>query len=297
MTDGLVDPAAPAEPTAPAVPAAEPGVPAPSTETPSIIDKDGNFIEGWRETLDEDIRDEAMLKTIKGVKGMARAFVDTKRMVGKNKIAVPDENSSEGEWGEFHKAGGRPDTAADYNLTMPEGFPEQYYSVDRANAAQELFHKIGLSKKQSDILFKFNNDAVLADIKKTEQDDELAFAELQKNLYDGWGAAYDSKIHLGNIAMEHGSEGDEAYRARLVEKINKDPDLIRFASNLGGKFSEKGGILTPEVPTPGDIQTQINELMQEDVYINAKNAGHKAAVEKVARLFAAKHAQSPKGIT
>lgn len=253
-----------------------------------IIGEDGKFSENWRESLPEDIREEKCLQTFGDIQGMSKSLVHALRTVGKDKIVIPQTDE---EWSEFHKVGGRPDTAADYNLVRPEDFPEEHYSPELATTAMELFHKIGLSKTQADALFAFNNNTVLARLQTKKDTDAAARVELETALNQEWGNAFQQKKHLGNVAVEKGTAGDEEFRARLTGKFGDDPDFIRFASNLGSKFAEHGDIAVPTgIPTPADMQAKIDEEMTKPSYQTdyAKHgftkAQHKAQVDKVYRL-------------
>lgn len=262
----------------------------PSTPTvTSFIGEDGTFKEGWTGVLDEGYRNEKCLTTVKNFKNLAKFAVDTKRMVGENKIAIPSEKSTEQEWNEWYKAAGRPETSEDYNFKRPDSLPEEYWNPDFAKSAQTLMHKIGLSKKQAEALFKFNTENVM----KVRNDEKIAAETEMVNLKDGlfrdWGNAYEQKVHLGNCAVEEGCGGNVELKERIKEKFCNDPDFIRFAANLGSKFAEHKSPNFSSVPTPSDIQTKINELMQSDAYKNGRHPGHTAAVAAVQALFVQKH--------
>lgn len=267
--------------------------PAAPTEAPvALIDNEGNFREGWTGILDEDLRDNSFLNESKTIQGMARSVVSARSMVGKDKIPIPTEASSEEEWNAFYKVGGKPETAADYNLTRPEDFPEEHYSEDFAKAAQELFHKIHLSKKQSDALFEFNNTFNLQAIKAKVASDEQDSEKLKTGLYSDWGNAYEQKKHMGNIAIEEGTKKESPeFKQRIVEKYGNDPDLVRFMSNLGSKFAESTSPDAVQIPTPGAIKEQIATEQANPAYGSdwAKKGftkpQHKAQVEKVAALY------------
>jgi hypothetical protein len=264
-----------------------------SVETPPapLVDENGVLREGWLEKLDEDLRGESYLKEVKDVQGMARSVINARRMVGRDKIAIP---TTDEEWNVFHKVGGRPDTVADYNLVKPEDFPEEHYSQDLANAAMELFHKIGISKKQAEALFEFNNNNALVALKAKQDADAASYKEVEDALYKDWGNAYEQNKHLGNVAIEQAVTKDgkvnEELKVRLVEKFGNDPDFIRAFSNLGAKFAEHGDVAIPGIPTPGDIQAKIDDEMAHKSYSPdyAKHgftkAQHKAQVEKVYRM-------------
>ncbi len=272
-----------------AEPVVEPAVEA--QPAPSLVGSDGTLREGWRDTLDEDIREEKCLQTVKNFNGAMRSYVDARKAYGKEKIAIPNEASSDAEWDTFHAAGGRPETAGDYALARPEELPEEYYSQELATAAQDLFHKIGLNKKQADALFAFNNNNVIAQLATNAQNDELSATELKDKLYSDWGNAFEQKKHLGNVAVEQGTNGDVEFKERLTQKFGNDPDFIRYSANLGAKFSEAGSPDAKTIPTPDDIQTTIDDEIVKPVYGTdyAKHgftkAQHQAQVKKVSLLF------------
>ena len=249
-----------------------PVVETPAVEAPVHFNNDGTFGDGWQGTLDEGLRDENSLTTFKNVNDLAKSFVATKSMVGKNTMEIPNETSSELVWDAFHKAGGKPDTVGDYNLKAPDGFPEEVlekvFPKARLESWQDRFFKAGISKKAADqFIVDFAQD-MLADLQAMKQTEEMELTELTNGLSTDWGAAYDQKIHLGNMAIEEGTMGDVEFKARIVAKIQKDPDLTRFTANLGGKFAEGKSPNFTTVPTPGDFQNQIDKIQENSLYLN-----------------------------
>lgn len=270
-----------------AAPPVEPGTPAAPV---ALADENGVLREGWLDSLEEDLRGESYLKEAKDVQGLAKGTVHARRMVGKDKMVIPTEESGEDVWNEYHKIGGRPDTAADYNFVKPDDFPAEHWNDEFATKVQEILFKGGASKKLATELLAFNLETVLKAVQAKVQTDEFALDKLNNALDAEWGLARDQKMHLGNIAVVEGAKGkdgivNEEFKARLVEKINKDPDLIRFTSNLGGKFSEHGIVHDAGIPTPSDMDTKIKEEMAKDSYMNIKHPNHENQVQLVQRLF------------
>lgn len=289
-----------------------------STQTETIpapiVAADGNFAENWPKMLtDQSLHDDKTLETFKNVESLAKSYVHVRKQVPMNKVVIPNEASTDEEWGEFHKAGGRPDTAADYNYVRPEALPEEHWNQDFANAAQEILFKGGASKKLADALLELNVQTTLATLKAKGEAEEAAVKEIEEALYRDWGKAFEQKKHLGNVAIQQGVTKmervgtethevvDEEFKARLTDKFGNDPDFIRYSSNLGAKFAEHGDISVPGVPTPGDIQTQIDNEVANPAY-SADYAAkgftkqqHQAQVQKVSRLFQEKAAATKTG--
>jgi hypothetical protein len=108
---------------------AEGQVEAPVVETPEttptpFVNEDGTFTKDWTKALDPELQSDKTLATFKSAKDLAKSYVNARSMIGKGKVAIPNETSTEGEWNEYYKAGGRPETAADYGLKAPDGLEE-----------------------------------------------------------------------------------------------------------------------------------------------------------------------------
>lgn len=282
------------EPT-PTIAPPEPAPPEPVVPV-SMIGKDGNFVKDWQRLLDDEtLHEDKTLQTQNNLNSLAKSYVHVRKQVPLDKIAIPNENTTDEEMEAFYIAGGRPPTAVDYNIARPEDFPEEHWNADLALAAQDLFHKIGLNSKQAAAINEFNNANIMAAIKSQNDAIITNRQEIKDGLYKDWGAAYEAKKHQGNYAVEKGTGGDEDFKTRLCAKFGDDPDFIRFTSNLGGKFAEHGDIVESKIPTPGDIQTEINKEMQTEAYKSGRHPDHKAAVQKVARLFQEKNKVTPTG--
>jgi hypothetical protein len=155
------------------------------------------------------------------------------------------------------------------------------------NGFQDLFHKLGLSQKQVDAIVAYNDELTLAKMKTMEQEEEDSSNMVQDQLRKDWGLAYDQNVHRGNVAIDKDKdvELDPAYKARLLDKINKDPDLIRFASNMGYKFVEHKIVEDPGIPSPIDIQKQIADTIADPRYTSKDLSVRQPLIDKVNRLY------------
>ena len=256
-------------------------------ETPVYFGADGTLNDGWKSTLPEGYRDEKSLPNTGDAKILAKMFVDTKRMVGKNVIAVPSDISTESEWEAYHKADGRPETVADYNLATPEGFPDeiksQVFPEGRLEKWQERFFKAGVSKKGADaFISEFAND-MLADYQNMQQLKEQSKMELVSELATEYGAAFDQKMHLGDIAIEEGTGGDPEMKEALAY-LRDDPVAVKMLVNLGEKFSEGKPPSYSAIPTPGDYQDQIDALQADPLYMSGTQAQRMKIANKIMAL-------------
>lgn len=257
-------------------------VPAQTVQTTSFVKEDGTFAEKWTESLDSDLRDEKTLSLFKNVKDLAKSYANARKMIGKDKIGVPNEKSTPQEWEAFYEAGGRPKTVADYKLDYPKDMPVPE-NVDMRKQFTELAHKSGLSQKQLSDIYNFYNDFVKKEVVGMQQSQELAKDEAINSLKETWGKAYEQRIHYGNVALEKGAVGDDELKQRLIDKFGSDPDFIKYSSNLGNLFAEHKTIST-DIPTPSDYQTQIETLMENPLYKNGTQAQRMRIANQIVQL-------------
>lgn len=262
-----------------------PVVPAPIVPETVYFGTDGTLAEGWQRTLDESLREEKSLSTFKTVGDLAKSFVNTKSMVGKNTMEIPTDASNEIVWDAYYKAGGKPETVADYNLKAPDGFPEevmeQVFPKGRLETWQGRFFKAGISKKAADQFIADYAQDILTDLQSIKQTKEQEEIELINGLSADWGAAYDQKIHLGNLAIEDATDGDTEFKARVVAKVQKDPDLTRVLAHFGVYVAEGKPPNFANIPTPADLQVQIDEIIANPLYLNGTTKERMKLAEQV----------------
>ena len=156
---------------------------------------------------------------------------------------------------------------------------------------QDLFKKIGISKKQSDAISAYNSEQMISQLTTMAQKSEMDFNILKDGLTKKWGLAFEQNTHLGNIAIDKGAikgadgKVDLDAKERLIEKINKDPDLIEFASNLGSLFSEHKIVEDSNIPSIGDMDSKIREAQAHPAYMDGRHIEHDRQVQLVSHLI------------
>jgi len=253
----------------------------------ALMDVEGNFSETWRDSLDDDIKSEKCLESVKDIKSMARSYVHAQRMVGKEKVAIPGKESTDAEWMDFYKATGQPETPEDYGFAKPEDMPDEMFDADFAKSASMAIHELGMNVKQAQGLFKFWNDYAGKQVTASNQAQELENEELKQNFISKYGNKAEEMKHLGNVAVNRGSDNDTEFEARIAQKFGNDMDFVQLMVNLGGKFAEHKLIPLPGDATQSvaDLQTEINEAMKDDAYMTESHPNHKHQVAVISNLY------------
>ena len=66
-------------------------------------------VSDWRSGLPEDVAGDPSLADIKDVSSLAKSYVHAQRMVGRDKVSIPQEGAGEDEWNSFYDRLGRPE--------------------------------------------------------------------------------------------------------------------------------------------------------------------------------------------
>lgn len=270
----------------------EPAAAEPAAAEPiALVNHEGVFSENWRETLPEDIRDKKIFGRTKDFAGMARSLAHFESMSQADTMVKPSETSGDDAWNEYYRIGGRPDTPQEYGFTRPKDLPEEYYSEEEAVAAAEMLYAAGASKALATKAFAWHNDRIVKRLADKAEADEITKTNLENELRNEWANSYEAKAHLGNVAVEHAVGGDEEYKARLLDKVNRDPDLIKAFSALGEKFQESTGVTVPVTTgeTLEGLTEQIQEIMNSDAYNQKTHPNHKATMTRLENLYKKKN--------
>jgi hypothetical protein len=255
-------------------PPAEPATPPDTliTEQVSLVNPDGSFIDGWQNKLPDEIKSEECLKLVKDFPEMARQFVNQRKAIGKDKIALPTEKSTPEEWSSFYEAVGRPKTHTGY--TSPE-IPEELkdiYSDVAMEETKQFAHGIGATQKQFEEYIKFDIAKTQAVLANQDEADAKARREAkinaEKTLREELGAAYAERMHLANKVITEGLP-KETERIEFIEKYGNDVSVIRLLSYVGSRTSEHEaliGELTQKAPT--EIQTRIKQIENNAAWRN-----------------------------
>jgi hypothetical protein len=251
----------------------------------AIINDDGSFSETWMESLPEELREDATLKSIPDFPSMAKMLVSGQKMIGADKIIVPGKESTDEDWGKIFDKLGRPEKSEGYALAkpeLPEGMPWDDASV---LAFQEVAHKTGLLPKQTKDLYDWYNgitkDIYTENQRVTQEAYDGAVAALKKE----WGAAYDQKLELARTAVK-AFAGEDDVKA-LDEGMGNDPRMIKLFATIGAAISEDRLKGVNQINTPTEVQGEINKILGDPKhpYHDKKHPDHAAAVSAMQNLY------------
>lgn len=271
--------------------AAPPPPPPPAASPPASGEPAAN---DWRSTIsDEALRSEAAIANYASLDDFVKGHLSTKALAS-SKAPLPGDTP---ESQEAFAAAIRPQDAAAYEITMPEGVPPEFGDGFRGVA-----HKIGLAPFQAKAIVEWNNEFIAADLKRQSDASEAEVAGFKKT----YGANYDAQ--LGKVSLlvkQAGLELSDEDLGALDAKLGS-ANLLRFMFNVADRIGPLEHISGDDNPgmnggiAPEQADAKLTQLQQDAGWrAKAKQAGTPENQEYV-RLtnLAAQHRhsqqQSPK---
>jgi hypothetical protein len=239
----------------------------------------------WKASLSDEIRNEKSLENISDIESLAKGYVHAQRLVGADKIPVPNKYATEEDWNKVYEKLGRPKSADEYKFNLPED-----KTVDEAalkGFAQQA-HKLGLLPGQADGVVKFYNDMIGQELSAANSIAEAARNKATTELKTEWGQAYDQKIAAANNVVS--SVFPPGFMSMNMEdgtKIGDNPAVIKAFAMLAERMGEDKIVQGdgPIMQTPKQIDKEINSLTAPgSAYWDKNHPGHQDAVAEVLAL-------------
>jgi len=266
------------------------GAPAPEAKPESATQTPDwhRLPEDWASTLPEDLKDHASLKTMHDIPTMVKSFIEAQKMVGKNKIVIPDQHGSEEDWQKVYKKLGLPETLEEYELEidhggkLDEGFLTKF---------KEAAHKNGILPKQASAVMDWYLEQYKG-ISETNADEAVKEREEGfKKLDMEWGDSYRKNMVAAELALKDFSSDDVADYAQQ-KGWTQDPMFIKLLAAVGN--STKEAELTGKLPR-GDMEAKSPEEARQEItdiqsdlghpYYDVKHPNHKSAVASMENLY------------
>jgi len=245
----------------------------------------------FQSLIPEEYREEKSLQNFNKMDDFVKSYLHSQKLVGLDKIAIPNKHATDEDWKEVYKKLGSPETAEAYKYSLPEGHavPE-----DTLKSFSEEAVKLGLLPNQADGIMKYYNEVINQGVNdqsiKAEEARKVSEQELRKE----FGSTFDNRITGAKNLATATLGADFLNNTMLADgsKLGDNPQIVKAFANLSEKLSEddivKGD--TPDYMTANDITKQIGALQQPgSAYWDKKHPAHAVAVEEVAALIRKKN--------
>lgn len=258
----------------------DPNQPPPPDPAPAADD--------WRASLPEDLKADQSLATFKNVAGLAKSYVETKRLVGQKGVRVPTDASTPEEIAEYRKALGVPDSPESYQITRPSVAANGGWDDEAEKAFLGVAHKAGIPPRAVQEVVTWYGSYLAQQIDAAQREAVALAQELRRE----WGANYDAMIGQATRAVkEYGGDA----LAMLLEETGygRHPVFVRAFAKIGQDLVEHGAMQAEgyELLGPEETASRIASLQAQ---MKTYPEGHPKVAEIIDQILALTRAQMPR---
>ena len=252
----------------------------PTTETQPVA-------KTWKEAISEEFRNDPNIEKFTEIDALAKSYINATQMIGKDKVAVPNKNSTEDQWNEVYDKLGRPESADKYSLNAKS----EVVPIDEGAIKQfaENAHQLGLNNKQAQGILEFYKNNMEGMAQQAKVDTETAQAQSTQELRQEWGREFDTNIKKAG-ALAKANMNPEILDMQLKDgmRLGDHPEIIKGFAKIAGMMSEDKIVSTESenVSSNTDVETEISEIMnnKDGPYWNRSHPDHDKMVQQVYTL-------------
>ena len=239
----------------------------------------------FKDTIPEQFREEKSLENINSMEDLLKGYVHAQKLVGTNKIPVPNKHSTDEDWNEVFKRLGAPDSPEGYQYNLKD----QELDSQQVQQFNQTAHKLGLLPKQAEGLVKFYNE--LNGNIAASQEEQAATAQLntEAELKKEFGPQFAKRLDQAK-KLAVGTLGQDFLEKTYLKdgsRLGDNLSVIKAFSNLADKLSEDEIIKGDgtDYMTAKEIEKEIDDLTQEgSPYWNKTHPNHQKNIQEVLKL-------------
>ena len=239
----------------------------------------------FQDLIPESFKEEKSLQNFNNMEDFVKSYLHAQKLVGANKIPVPNKYATEDDWKEVYDKLGRPESPDGYKYS----FKEDEVNQDQLKAFNQTAHKIGLLPQQAEALIKYYNDMNTQENASLEEKaDEIQF-KVEQSLKEEYGPKYNKLIEDAKVLASN-TLGEDFLNSTILKdgsRLGDNPQVIKMFVDLSEKLSEDQLVQGDGVGymTASQIEKEIDALTEEgSPYWNKQHPNHKKAVQEVYKL-------------
>ena len=254
---------------------------------PTIATTNNSTPATWKDSISQEFREDPNISKFTEIDSLAKSYINATRMIGQDKVAVPNENSTDDQWNEVYGKLGRPESADKYKLEVNS----ETAQIDEGSIKSfaENAHKLGLNNKQAQGILEYYKNSMEGSEQQSRIDTETAQAQSEAELRKEWGRSYDENIkRAGAIAKANMSEDILNMELKDGTRIGDHAAVIKGFANIANLMSEDKMIGTDEDSATGgrNLDEEISKIVndRDGPYWNKGHPDHDKIVQQVFTL-------------
>lgn len=238
----------------------------------------------WYDSIeDSELKGYVQNKGWKDPVELATGYKNLEKLLGGEKIPMPKGADDAEGWNRVYDALGRPKSADEYKLPVPEGDSGEF-----AKAAAGKFHELGITAQQAEQLAAWYNEMGQSALQAQTQQSSQKVEQDLSALKGEWGTAWDENINLGQRAARE--FGLDQAKLTAIENAMGTGEMLKFMARIGRGLTEhnfEGGKSTQSFGmTPEAARERIGALRNDQAWATKYMSGDVEAQAEMKRLMA-----------
>jgi len=239
----------------------------------------------FKSLIPESFKEEKSLENFDNMEDLLKSYLHAQKMVGADKIPVPNKYATDEDWKEVFTRLGAPKTPEDYKYS----FKDDEVDPKQLKTFNETAHRLGLLPKQAEALVKYYNNINQSHSEQLEAQAITAQEKTEADLKKEFGPQFNKRLDQAK-RLATNTLGEEFLNNTVLKdgsRLGDNLEVIKAFSNLADKLSEDEVVKGEgsEYQTAKDIEKQIDELTQQgSAYWQNQHPNHKKAVDEVLKL-------------
>ncbi len=254
---------------------------------PTIATTNNSTPATWKDSISQEFREDPNISKFTEIDALAKSYINATRMIGQDKVAVPNENSTDDQWNEVYGKLGRPESADKYKLEVNSETAQIDESSIKSFA--ENAHKLGLNNKQAQGILEYYKDSMEGSAQQLKIDTETAQAQSEAELRKEWGRSFDENLKkAASVAKANMNEDVLNMQLKDGTRLGDHPSIIKGFANIANLMSEDKMIGTDEDSATGgrNLDEEISKIVndRDGPYWNKGHPEHDKVVQQVFTL-------------
>jgi hypothetical protein len=239
----------------------------------------------FRDLIPENFREEKALDNFNNMEDFVKSYLHAQKLVGADKIPVPNKHATEEDWNEVFKRLGAPSDPNDYKYDLKD----QEMDSEAVQQFNKTAHRLGLLPKQAEGLIKFYNEMNVNNAASQEEAAAQSQMNVEAELKKEFGPQFNKRLDQAKRLAVNSLGQDFLENTYLKDgsRLGDNLNVIKAFSDLADKLSEDPIIQGDGTSymTAKDIEKEITELTQEgSAYWDKNHINHQKAVDEVLKL-------------
>ena len=240
----------------------------------------------FKSLIPDEYKEDKALANFQDMNQFVKSYLHAQKMVGLDKIPVPNKYATDEDWQEVYKRLGAPEKPDQYKYKFAKD-----QKVDEASlkAFNEVAQKNGLLPKQAENIVKFYNELSQQAVSQEASKIDAARLESETVLKTEYGSEYNKRLDQAKRLASQTLGADFLNNTILKNgsKLGDNVSLIKAFSNLADKLSEDEIVKGEgtDYMSAKELQKQIDELEAPDsAFWKKTHPNHERAVQEVFKL-------------